>query len=110
MSATMACSDRGSVIVGMTLVSEAQYAPDKWPMRIDSQKVRVIDPLINLILVTADDAEIERRVIFQAALDVEQTIVLEGNRAEVVEDAYLWRGVIIEVVTDGGRELANLDF
>jgi hypothetical protein len=41
----------------MTPESEAQYASDKWTIRSYAQKVRVIDPAITLILVTADHAK-----------------------------------------------------
>src|SRR6476659_7069313 len=94
----------------MTPVSEAQYASDKRTMRGYSQKVRVIDPAITLILVTTDHAKVTRRKEFDAAFDMEQMIVMEGNRPKVIEDVHFWRGVVDEVVTHGGGKLVNFAF
>src|SRR6185369_15682676 len=65
---------------------------------------------ITLILVTADHAKTTRRIEFDAAFDMEQMIVLEGNRPKVVEEVQFWRGVVNEVVTHGCRKLLNFAF
>src|ERR1043166_579015 len=106
----MACSDRGSVIVGMTPVSEAKYASDKWTVRSYSQEVVVINPFIVLIFVAADDAKIPRGEIFQTAFGVKQPIVMKGDAPYIAEDADLLRRVIIHIAADGRGKLADRSF
>src|SRR5215831_2664336 len=107
MPATMACSDRGSVIVGLTPESEADCASEKRTMRAYPQEIIVIDPAVTLKFVTSQDAKVLCCPIPDPAFDVKQPVMVEGDTAKIVEDVYFLGGVIVEVITHGGGEFGD---